>query len=51
MLKLIKAPKKSDDFPKITFDKMDLMRNADGFVFGIRTRSGLMSAQCKLFWD
>eukprot|EP00951_Prasinocladus_malaysianus_P032156 scaffold311831_cov23-Prasinocladus_malaysianus.AAC.1 len=41
------APPKSDD-PIITADKLP---EADGFVFGVPTRFGMMAAQMKSFFD
>lgn len=45
------APKKSEDIPVLTFDKLDSLLTADGYMFGMPTRFGMMSAQNKTFWD
>jgi NAD(P)H dehydrogenase (quinone) len=37
--------------PVMTPDKLSLMTDADGFLFGTPTRYGLMSSQMKGFWD
>jgi NAD(P)H dehydrogenase (quinone) len=51
VLKAMKAPKKPEDVPPLTFDKLDKMVEADGFLFGMPTRFGMMPAQCKTLWD
>lgn len=51
VLKLMNAPQKSDDIPLLTYDKLDYMTKADGYLFGIPTRFGMMPAQMKAFWD
>jgi len=45
------APKKADDIPVLTYDKLDEVMSADGFLFGMPTRFGMMATQCKTFWD
>jgi NAD(P)H dehydrogenase (quinone) len=51
VLKLMRAPKKSEDIPILSYEKLDMMIEADGYLFGIPTRFGMMPAQCKTFWD
>mmetsp|Transcript_5980 Transcript_5980/g.10627 ORF Transcript_5980/g.10627 Transcript_5980/m.10627 type:complete len:252 (-) Transcript_5980:318-1073(-) len=50
VLKKMGAPPKPSD-PVITHDKLDELVNADGVLFGIPTRFGMMSAQMKAFFD
>lgn len=40
-----------EDIPVLTCEKLNLMKEADGFLFGTPTRFGLMSGQMKAFWD
>ncbi len=51
VLKLMRVPKKSEDIPVLSYEKLDTMLEADGFLFGVPTRFGMMPAQCKTFWD
>jgi NAD(P)H dehydrogenase (quinone) len=39
------------DINILTHDKIDEMKTADGFLFGMPTRFGAMPAQMKQFWD
>jgi len=39
------------DINILTRDKIDQMKTADGFLFGMPTRFGAMPAQMKNFWD
>ena len=41
----------SDDYPILTHDKMEEMTKADGFLFGMPTRFGIMPSQMKSFFD
>ena len=40
-----------DNIPTLTFDKLDEMTKADGFLFGMPTRFGMMPTQMKTMWD
>ena len=51
VLKAMHAPEKPKDIPVLTYDKHDNLLKADGFLFGMPTRFGMMSSQCKTFWD
>jgi NAD(P)H dehydrogenase (quinone) len=51
VLKKMYAPPKSEDIPVLTYDKLDVIANADGVLFGFPTRFGMMCAQMKAFWD
>ena len=52
MLKKMSAPPpKVKDIKVLTHDKIDEMKNADGFLFGMPTRFGQMPEQMKNFWD
>lgn len=48
ILDKMKAPPKASDVPVITAADM---KNADGFLFGIPTRFGMVPAQMKAFFD
>jgi NAD(P)H dehydrogenase (quinone) len=50
-LKLMRVPKKSQDIPILSYEKLDKMIDADGYIFGVPTRYGMMPAQCKTFCD
>ncbi|KAJ0752578.1 putative NAD(P)H dehydrogenase (quinone) [Helianthus annuus] len=48
VLKKMKAPPKPDDVPVISPEQLV---EAFGFSFGIPSRFGLMTTQCKAFFD
>ncbi len=48
VLEKMHAPPKAADVPII---KTDQLKEADGFLFGIPTRFGMVPAQMKAFWD
>jgi NAD(P)H dehydrogenase (quinone) len=45
------APKKNDEIPTLTYDRVDELANYDGILFGVPTRFGMICAQMKAFWD
>jgi NAD(P)H dehydrogenase (quinone) len=51
VLKKMHAKVNSDDIPTMTYDKIDELTKADGILFGMPTRFGMMSAQVKSFFD
>lgn len=48
VLQKMHAPPKAADVPIISADQL---KDADGFLFGIPTRFGMVPAQMKSFWD
>ncbi|PRQ34434.1 putative NAD(P)H dehydrogenase (quinone) [Rosa chinensis] len=48
ILQKMKAPPKANDVPEI---RPEQLVEADGFLFGFPSRFGVMSAQCKAFFD
>lgn len=50
MLKKMNAPPKHND-PELAHDMLHKLAEADGIMFGIPTRFGMMSAQMKAFFD
>ena len=44
-------PKKSDEIPVLSYDKLDELEKADGILFGFPTRFGMMCAQMKSLMD
>jgi NAD(P)H dehydrogenase (quinone) len=51
ILTKMQAVKLDDDIPILTYEKMDEMLTADGFMFGMPTRFGIMSSQLKNLFD
>ena len=51
VLSKMHAPKKPEDIPVLTHDKLEELTKADGFLFGLSNRFGTMSAQMKSFFD
>lgn len=45
------APQKDETIPVLTYDKLEILKDYDGFLFGCPTRFGMMSSQMKTFWD
>ena len=45
------AKKYGDEIPVLSHDKLDELTKADGFLFGMPTRFGMMSSQMKAFFD
>ncbi|CAK9009194.1 unnamed protein product [Durusdinium trenchii] len=45
------APPKNADIPTLDFEMVGKLNEYDGFMFGIPTRFGVMSAQMKAFFD
>lgn len=51
VLKKMNVRHQDEEVPILTFDKMEEMTTADGFLFGMPTRYGMMPAQMKAMWD
>ncbi len=51
VLTKIRAAKKPEDVPVLTYEKLEDFASADGYLFGISSRFGMMSSQMKTFFD